>query len=53
MVRLTLITIEKGVTYKEESDEQTGFTEKVIIENRDKKKNPTIHIIDPKNKRSS
>ena len=36
--------IERGVTYKEESDEQTGFTEKVIIENRDKKKNPTIHI---------
>jgi DNA-directed RNA polymerase subunit beta' len=36
--------IEKGVTFKEESDEQTGFTEKVIIENRDKKKNPTILI---------
>ncbi len=40
--------IEKGVTYKEESDEQTGFTEKVIIENRDKKKNPTIHVKDKK-----
>ena len=40
--------IEKGVTYKEESDEQTGFTEKVIIENRDKKKNPTIHVRDKK-----
>jgi DNA-directed RNA polymerase subunit beta' len=38
--------IERGVTYKEESDEQTGFTEKVIIENRDKKKNPTIHVMD-------
>tara|TARA_B110000091_G_scaffold212118_1_gene258134 strand:+ start:3727 stop:8025 length:4299 start_codon:yes stop_codon:yes gene_type:complete len=36
--------IEKGITFHEESDEQTGFTEKVIIENRDKKKNPTIHI---------
>ena len=38
--------IEKGITYKEESDEQTGFKEKVIIENRDKKKNPTIHVVD-------
>ena len=38
--------IEKGVTYKDESDEQTGFKEKVIIENRDKKKNPTINIVD-------
>jgi DNA-directed RNA polymerase subunit beta' len=36
--------IERGVTYKEESDEQTGFTEKVIVETRDKKKNPTIHV---------
>ncbi len=36
--------IEKGITYKEESDEQTGFTEKVIVETRDKKKNPTIHV---------
>ncbi|MDF3028647.1 MAG: DNA-directed polymerase subunit beta [Fluviicola sp.] len=39
-----------GITYREEVDEQTGFTEKVIIESRDKKKNPAIHIIDPKTK---
>jgi DNA-directed RNA polymerase subunit beta' len=39
-----------GVTYREEVDEQTGFTEKVIIESRDKKKNPAIHIIDAKTK---
>jgi DNA-directed RNA polymerase subunit beta' len=39
-----------GVTYREEVDEQTGFTEKVIIESRDKKKNPAIHVIDPKTK---
>ncbi|UTW60614.1 DNA-directed RNA polymerase subunit beta' [bacterium SCSIO 12741] len=39
----------RGITYKEESDEQTGFTEKVIIENRDKKKNPTIIIQNSKN----
>jgi len=35
-----------GITYKEESDEQTGFREKVIIETKDKKKNPEIHIVD-------
>jgi DNA-directed RNA polymerase subunit beta' len=34
-----------GVTYKEESDEQTGFREKVIIETRDKTKNPVCKII--------
>ncbi len=40
----------EGITYREEVDEQTGFTEIVIIESRDKKKNPAIHIIDPKTK---
>ncbi len=40
----------EGVTYREEVDEQTGFTEKVITESRDKKKNPAIHIIDLKTK---
>ena len=40
--------IEEGVTYREESDEQTGFKEKVIIETRDKTKNPVIRIIDGK-----
>jgi DNA-directed RNA polymerase subunit beta' len=34
-----------GVTYKEESDEQTGFREKVIIETRDKTKNPSAQIV--------
>lgn len=37
-----------GVTYREESDEQTGFKEKVIIERRDKTKNPAIRIVDKK-----
>ena len=32
----------EGVTYREESDEQTGFKEKVIIETRDKTKNPIL-----------
>ena len=35
----------EGVTFREESDEQTGFKEKVIIESRDKTKNPAIRII--------
>ena len=43
-------SIIEGVTFREEVDEQTGFTEKVITESRDKKKNPAIHIIDPKTK---
>ncbi|HNR43144.1 MAG TPA: DNA-directed RNA polymerase subunit beta' [Bacteroidales bacterium] len=34
----------EGVTFREESDEQTGFKEKVIIESRDKTKNPAIRI---------
>ncbi len=41
---------EDGVTYREEVDEQTGYREKVITERRDKKKNPTIHILDAKGK---
>jgi DNA-directed RNA polymerase subunit beta' len=35
----------EGVTFKEESDEQTGHREKVIIDTKDKTKNPAIHII--------
>jgi len=38
----------EGVTFREESDEQTGFKEKVIIESRDKTKNPAIRILDNK-----
>ncbi len=41
---------EDGVTYREEVDEQTGYREKVITERRDKKKNPTILIVDKKTK---
>jgi DNA-directed RNA polymerase subunit beta' len=39
-----------NVTYREEIDEQTGKTEIVIIESRDKKKSPSIKVIDPKTK---
>jgi len=38
----------EGITFREESDEQTGHKEKVIIETRDKTKNPTIKVLDNK-----
>ena len=38
-------SIVKDVTFREESDEQTGYREKVIIETRDKTKNPSIKIM--------
>jgi DNA-directed RNA polymerase subunit beta' len=40
--------MEAGITYREEMDEQTGYNRKVIIESRDKKKSPAIHIVDAK-----
>lgn len=36
--------IEEGITYQEEYDEQTGYKEKVIIETRDRTKNPVIMV---------
>ena len=38
----------KDVTFREESDEQTGYREKVIIDSRDKTKNPAIKVTDEK-----
>jgi DNA-directed RNA polymerase subunit beta' len=38
-------SVTEGVTFKEESDEQTGYKEKVIVESRDKTKNPIIKIL--------
>jgi DNA-directed RNA polymerase subunit beta' len=40
----------EGVTYKEESDEVTGYREKVIVETRDRTKNPGIEIRDKNDK---
>lgn len=40
--------IEQGVNYKVEIDEQTGFTEKIIIESKNKKLIPTLKIVDKK-----
>ncbi len=39
----------EGITYKVESDEQTGYHDKVIIETRHKAKNPSIRIVTPDN----
>lgn len=38
----------ENITFREESDEQTGYREKVIIETRDKTKNPGIKILSSK-----
>ena len=35
----------ENITYKVESDEQTGLKEKVVVETRDRTKNPSVHII--------
>ncbi len=40
--------IKENITFREESDEQTGFKEKVIIESKDKTSNPLIRIVDKK-----
>src|SRR5690606_20808771 len=37
-----------GVTFKEEADEQTGYTEKIIIDSKDKTKVPVIKLMDKK-----
>ncbi len=43
---IKLNNIIEGVTYKIEKDEQTNFIEKVIIETKDKTKNPEIEVVD-------
>jgi DNA-directed RNA polymerase subunit beta' len=40
----------EGLTFREESDEQTGHKEKVTIESRDKKKIPMIRVMDENGK---
>ncbi len=37
-------SIEENITYHEEFDEQTGHREKVIIDSKDKKKNPALIV---------
>ncbi|MBR2032686.1 MAG: DNA-directed RNA polymerase subunit beta' [Alistipes sp.] len=36
----------EGVTYREERDEQTGLAERVIIDSKDRTKNPVIKVVD-------
>ncbi len=40
--------LEEGVTYRMERDDQTGFAEKVVIESKNKRKIPSIAIVDAK-----
>jgi len=40
-------SIEEGVTFRIERDDQTGYAEKVIVESKNKKKIPTIKILNP------
>ena len=40
--------VTENVTFKVESDEQTGLKEKIIIESKDKTKVPEAHIVDEK-----
>ena len=42
---LVFKNIIENITYRVESDEQTGYHEKVIIESKDKTKNPFIEIL--------
>jgi hypothetical protein len=39
-------SIEEGVTYRVERDEQTGYEQKVVIESKNKRKVPILRIVD-------
>ncbi len=43
-------SIEEGVTYRIERDDQTGYAEKVIVEAKNKRNIPIIKIVDKKGK---
>jgi DNA-directed RNA polymerase subunit beta' len=40
--------LEEGVTYRMERDDQTGFAERVVIESKNKRKIPSILVVNPK-----
>ena len=46
--KIAFESVLEGITFREESDEQTGYREKVIIETRDKTKNPGVKIMSAK-----
>jgi DNA-directed RNA polymerase subunit beta' len=41
-------SLEEGVNFRMERDDQTGFAEKVVIESKNKRKIPSISIVDSK-----
>jgi len=43
--KVSFENILEGVTFRVESDEQTGYHEKVVVESRQKAKNPAINIL--------
>ncbi len=45
--------IEEGITFREEMDEQTGYKQKVIIDSKDRKKNPGLIIMSDTGERQS
>jgi DNA-directed RNA polymerase subunit beta' len=46
--KIAFDSVIEGITFREEADEQTGYREKVIIESRDKSRNPAVRILDTK-----
>jgi DNA-directed RNA polymerase subunit beta' len=44
--KVNFVNIIEGQTFRIESDEQTGYHEKVIVESRQKGKNPAINILE-------
>ncbi|MDR1005769.1 MAG: DNA-directed RNA polymerase subunit beta' [Bacteroidales bacterium] len=46
--KVSFESIIEGVTFKVEADDQTGLQDRVIIESRQKTKNPSISIVDSK-----
>ena len=44
--RLRFNNVEEGITFKAETDETTGLTEKIIIDSKDRSKVPTCDIVD-------
>jgi DNA-directed RNA polymerase subunit beta' len=41
-------SLEEGTNYRVERDDQTGFAEKIVIESKNKKKIPSITVMNPK-----
>ena len=41
-------SLEEGTNYRIERDDQTGFAEKIVIESKNKRKIPTISVLDPR-----